>query len=305
MAAPRGGAVSRADLLEAGFTRGFIDGRREAGWLLPLGRGIYAVGHPLESEHGILTAALLATGPGSALAGESAAALWGIHRWRGPIEIIRPESRRPADLHLERPGLRRPRRVRVRRTRRISTDEFSIHRGLRVTGVERTLVDLAGRRDARGLRSAFNEADRLGLLRQDRLLTCAQRSRGRPGASDFRRLVETRHPETARNESELETRFMDLCRQNSLPLPESNPLLCGYRVDCLWREQRLVVELDGYEFHRGRMAFLKDAERDAELGLAGYRTVRLTHDMVFRQPGRTVRLIESHLRPETNRDHTG
>ncbi len=111
----------------------------------------------------------------------------------------------------------------------------------------------------------------------------------------FRRLVETRHPETQRSESELESMFMDLCRRHGIRMPESNPVLCGYRVDCLWRRERLVVELDGFEFHRGRMAFEKDAARDAELRLAGYTVLRITYDMVVNRSGQTARLVTSQL----------
>lgn len=305
MAAPRGGVVSRIDLLAAGFTRGFVRGRVEAGWLLPLVRGVYAVGHPVESEGTILAAALVAAGPDSALAGASAAAVWEIRRWKGPVEIVRPKGRTPTGFRLERPGLRRPRAVRVRRTRRVDPGDFSNRHGLRLTGIERTLLDLAGVLNDRGLRSAFNEADRLGLLRRDRLLDCVDRGQSRPGGASFRRLVETRHPETVSTESELETSFMDLCRRHSIPVPDSNPVLCGYRVDCLWSEYRLVVELDGFEFHRGRMAFEKDAVRDAELSLAGFRVLRLTYDMVMNRSEQTALLIRSHLERRVDRERAG
>jgi len=297
MATQTHGVVSRSSLLEAGFSRGFIRGRVEAGWLLPLARGVYAVGHPLGSEAAVLAATLVASGRGSAIAGVSAAALWGIHRWNGPVEVVRPGARSPTRFRLERPGLLRPRAVRVRRTARLDPREFRTRAGLRTTNVERTLLDLASAVGDRDLRSAFNEADRLGLLDRNRLLECVAAGRGLPGASSFRRLVETRHPETHSSESELETMFMDLCRRYGLPVPEPNPVVCGYRVDCLWRDQRLIAELDGFEFHRGRMAFERDAARDADLRLAGYSVIRITYEMLVHRPRQTALLVRSQMEP--------
>ena len=40
-------------------------------------------------------------------------------------------------------------------------------------------------------------------------------------------------------------------------------------VDFLWRDQRLIVEIDGYIYHRGRQAMRDDNDRDLELELLG------------------------------------
>ena len=42
----------------------------------------------------------------------------------------------------------------------------------------------------------------------------------------------------------------------------------GHEVDMLWREQRLVVEVDGFAYHSGRAAFERDRRRDAALQAA-------------------------------------
>ena len=52
-----------------------------------------------------------------------------------------------------------------------------------------------------------------------------------------------------------------------------NALVEGLEVDALWPEQRLIVELDGYAFHRTRASFESDRARDATLQLAGYRVL--------------------------------
>lgn len=52
------------------------------------------------------------------------------------------------------------------------------------------------------------------------------------------------------------------------------------RVDLLWSEGRLVVELDGYESHGGRSAFTRDRHRDYELMASGYMVLRLANDEI-------------------------
>lgn len=52
--------------------------------------------------------------------------------------------------------------------------------------------------------------------------------------------------------------------------------LAGYEVDFLWRDRRLVIEVDGYAFHSSPAAFERDRLRDGELEDAGYRVRRIT-----------------------------
>jgi very-short-patch-repair endonuclease len=84
--------------------------------------------------------------------------------------------------------------------------------------------------------------------------------------------------------SELEDRFLTLCRRHRLPVPEVNVLLLDFEVDALWRPQRLVAELDGFAYHRHRAAFERDRARDAALQAVGYRVVRFTHRRLEREP---------------------
>ncbi len=76
--------------------------------------------------------------------------------------------------------------------------------------------------------------------------------------------------------SELERRFLRFCKRNGLAQPAVNAPIPPYAVDFLWREERLVVETDGWEAHRGRQAFEDDRRRDTYLRARGYEVVRLT-----------------------------
>jgi very-short-patch-repair endonuclease len=68
-----------------------------------------------------------------------------------------------------------------------------------------------------------------------------------------------------------------------------NVQLHGYEVDFLWREQRRVIEVDGYAFHSVRGAFERDRRKDVDLELAGFPVTRFTHDQVIYQPEDTLR----------------
>jgi very-short-patch-repair endonuclease len=105
--------------------------------------------------------------------------------------------------------------------------------------------------------------------------------------AERRELLETR--------SELERQFVELCREANLPLPALNTAVAGHEVDALWPRQRLIVELDGYAFHRTRAAFERDRTRDSELQLAGYRVLRITSRRLDCERAAVARAVRSLL----------
>ena len=66
-------------------------------------------------------------------------------------------------------------------------------------------------------------------------------------------------------------------------------------VDFLWPEHRIVVEVDGYEFHGGRQSFEADRERDAELAVQGYRVLRFTYRQVTEEPAKVAARLSALL----------
>jgi very-short-patch-repair endonuclease len=91
--------------------------------------------------------------------------------------------------------------------------------------------------------------------------------------------------------SDFERDFLYLCRDAGLPPPAVNAELAGYEVDCVWREERLSVELDSRTFHERRSAFEADRLRDAAVQLAGYRAIRVTHRRFYEEPGEVARTL--------------
>src|SRR5215204_5914511 len=160
------GVVSRQQLVALGLGRGAIGWRLRSGRLHALHRGVYAVGHTRINQRGHWLAAVLAYGERAVLSHRSAAALWGFVGPRGPIDVIAPlgrKSRRGIQVHQ---GAVRP----EEKTRRSAVP---------LTSVGRTLLDLADVFDETRLVRAFEEADRLRLVRMAELERVCQRGEGR------------------------------------------------------------------------------------------------------------------------------
>jgi hypothetical protein len=83
-------------------------------------------------------------------------------------------------------------------------------------------------------------------------------------------------PEPPRVNSPWERDLLDFCSDHGIPKPELNVMVEGFEVDALWRDKKLVVELDSWTFHRSPRAFVEDRRRVAVLQLAGYMVLPIT-----------------------------
>jgi very-short-patch-repair endonuclease len=63
------------------------------------------------------------------------------------------------------------------------------------------------------------------------------------------------------------------------------------KVDLVWSEGRLAVELDGWGSHGNRMAFMQDRQRDYELAMSGYTVLRLTNDEIAQDMEKAIEKI--------------
>jgi very-short-patch-repair endonuclease len=119
------------------------------------------------------------------------------------------------------------------------------------------------------------------------LLSGLDRYHGRRGIGRLKKLLEDADPPTL-TRSEAEERFLALVRAAGLPAPEVNVRIHGHEVDFFWRDQGLVVEVDGFQFHSSRNAFERDRRRDAELQSAGLRVLRVTWRQIIDAPYATL-----------------
>jgi hypothetical protein len=207
-------------------------------------------------------AAVLAGGPGAVLSHRSAAALWGVAAISG-LDVTVPKQRRPAagiELHVS----------------SLPPDETTHRSGIPVTTVPRTLLDMATILRPRQLERAINEAEAQRLLDSLSLHDLLPRYPRRPGTPAIRALLAARAAGATVTRSELEVRFLEFVDDLGLPSPQTNQWIEGFEIDCLWREQRLAVELDGRAFHDTLQAYERDRERDRLLQAAGWRPIRVT-----------------------------
>jgi very-short-patch-repair endonuclease len=103
------------------------------------------------------------------------------------------------------------------------------------------------------------------------------------------------HLEGDRTRSDLESLFLALIERFRLPPPEVNVKLGRWTVDFLWRDRRLVVEIDYWNYHRGSVAFHDDHARDLDLRAAGYAVHRFTDIQLEAEPERVVADVKRKL----------
>ncbi|MGI8580505.1 MAG: type IV toxin-antitoxin system AbiEi family antitoxin domain-containing protein, partial [Solirubrobacteraceae bacterium] len=102
------GVIARRQLLELGYGPKAIEHRIASRRLLVVRRGVYAVGRPQITRHGVWMAAALACGPGALLSHWSAGALWAVLPCLEPALL---HVSVPANVYRRVPGVVVHRRV--------------------------------------------------------------------------------------------------------------------------------------------------------------------------------------------------
>jgi Transcriptional regulator, AbiEi antitoxin/Protein of unknown function (DUF559) len=265
LARRQGGVVGRRQLEALGLSASAIDRRVRAGRLHLLHRGVYAVGHRLIGALGRRWAAVLACGDGAVLSHGDAAAAWELRRSRG----------RAVHVTVGPNGRATRRGIVAHRNGPLPADEVTTLDGLPITTPARTLLDLAaGGLRGRALEAAVDAAERRRLLDFADLHALLKRYPGRPGTPSLKGVLARYRGGDTR--SELEIIVAELCDAHGLPRPLENCVIEGKVRDFYWPHARLVVEADSYAWHRSPSALDDDRERDVELTLAGYRSLRFT-----------------------------
>jgi hypothetical protein len=279
------GVVTRAQLLTAGISRREIAQRVEIGSLLREYRAVYRVGHRAGSLESRYIAAVLACGDGALLCGRAAGHL---HR------LLKGAAPKPEVMTLTE---RRVQGVRTHRARANGSNNGSMVRGIPVTTVPRTLVDLAAVLSIDALARACHEAGVLHRVTPRQIEAILARRPNAPGAAQLRAV---RAGDVHVTLSHLERAFLKLLREASLPLPFTNRVASGRRVDCRWPEYRLTVELDSFRFHNSRYSWEQDRLRRREAKARGDEFERYSYGDVLEDPEYVLtdlRSLLAHNRP--------
>jgi len=147
----------------------------------------------------------------------------------------------------------------------------------------------------RRLERALDEAAYLHLLPAGALAATLKRNAGRTGSPALRTALATHTPGTTRTRSELEERFLALCRRHRLPQPLVNARVADLEVDFYWPAHALVVETDGYASHSRPSRLERDHERDLCLRAADHAVLRFTYRQVTERPGRVAASVRREL----------
>jgi hypothetical protein len=170
------------------------------------------------------------------------------------------------------------------------------------TSVARTLFDLAGVLQASRLERALDSCLAAKLLTVGALWSIYHdfAPGGRTGWQLIRELLEARGEGYIAPASELERLFLDIVRAAHLPEPERERNLGdgdGWigRVEFVYREARLLIEIDGRLHHTALLDRKHDRERDNRFMADGWRVLRIDYEMLTRRPHEVAALVRRAL----------
>jgi hypothetical protein len=283
LAGEQHGVVSVRQLARLGFGGNAASKAARSGRLHRVHRGVYAVGHRRLTWEGHCLAAVLAHEP--AIASHTSAA------WLWELFDSRPTSYEFTAAHRRRstPGIR----FHAGLLKRVDITE---RRGIPVTSVPRTLLDLAGRRRrSLPIDRLLHRTAELELLDWREVEELLARTMGHPGLPRLRVAMRVHRPRVRVTRSDLERRFLALTEAAGPPPPATNFNVGAYEVDCYWQDERFGVELDVYATHGSPLAFERDRERVDDLLAIGVEITRVTDVRLEREPSAVLARVAGHL----------
>ena len=195
------------------------------------------------------------------------------------IQVTVPGHRRPGP-----PG------IYIHRTRFAHSDELTVNDGIPITSPARTMFDLASQAAPAEVAAAYEHGLIEKLFDRDELIVTAMRLKGRRGIKKVRALIDRDAPPTA-TVKEAHRMLLELVRSSGLPHPKAEVPIARYRVDLLWADAKLVVEMDSTKWHTTPGRIEHDKRRDAELAALGYLTIRVTWNELTKRPNQVITRI--------------
>ena len=260
------------------------------GWIHRIAPRVYAVRGAPDTHRRRLRCGLLCLGERSWVSFEAAAALHGLDRSRPHAVEFTVERRR-------RPTMMMP--FVVHSTNRLEAIDHVVVDGFRTMSATRTVFDLAlARAHPQRIEAAIDSAVRLQLSSPEVL---AKRLAGLRGSGRWGcRLVEDMITDSG-GHTHLERRFIELVREAGLPTPRMQVVFRAdgrhvARVDFLFDDFGVVVEVSGQKGHASPAERARDAQRRNELQDLGLRVFEYTFDDVTKRSEMVRRTLQARLR---------
>lgn len=282
IAAGQHGVISRRQALDAGLSKDAIYRLVKRGaWCSPR-QSVFVLWVPRNRRDTFfqrLVVETLALGECSAASHFAACIVWeldGLRRQR--LELVTTNGRRAvADDVI------------VHRVLHLPSQDIVWHRGVRVTRIERTLLDVARFVHVNRLELAYESAVRrkltTGLQLLDYIATVPVTAAGRGRLRDL--ILSTSSIPTG---SALEVLFWQLLREEGLPFPVRQFQVVAsdgtflLQTDFAYPDRRVVIEADGFGPHAGARAWRDDRRKQNALVREGWIVYRLTwHDLTNRR----------------------
>lgn len=267
-----GGAARTPQLRALGVRDSALRTASGRGLVRRVGRGAYALpGAPPELVRAVELCAVVSHA--------SAAALHGLSLWRPPTIL---ELTVPRNTHRSVAG------VRIHRADLTDRDRDPLRA---VTSIERTLLDCGRTMPLLDAVVLLDGAERERLISHPVLMAAAARASG-PGSAALRRAVA--HV-CALAGSALESVLRLLLELLGCDVRAQVKIRGVGHVDFEVNDW-LVIEGDGYEFHRNRANYREDRRRANRLALQGKVLLRFTWEDVRLHPMRVLAQVEAMLR---------
>lgn len=180
----------------------------------------------------------------------------------------------------------------VHRSSDLIASDIILIGGIRSTTLARALVDSGIPWGAGIVARSLEEAIRRELVTVQVVAAVLHRvaRKGRNGAGPMRDVLIERMALLGLAEGPMDEEFLRIMKAAGVDLPEPQVEIHRRggrliaRVDFVYHQYKLVIELDGEAFHPDRDSFCKDRRKQNALVLEGYRVLRFTYFDLFAAP---------------------
>jgi very-short-patch-repair endonuclease len=259
--------------MAAGIGRTAIAGRLQRGQLHPLLSDVYLYGRPEQDPLSLAMAVALHLKGDGLISAAWATWIWGLSDPQ-PEQVTATLVGRNAHPI---PG------VTLHRVAAMHPQDVRWRKGVPLTSPARSFIDFSSSASIPRAESVLAMLRRTNLASDAQIRATLERlPANHKGGRLVRRLLALPPGELALTKSIYERKLRELLGRAQLPAPISNLTVAGHERDLVWPAAKLIVEFDGWIFHRDR--FRDDRARDAAAVAQGWRVIRLTADRVDDEP---------------------